>query len=74
MDNKDRLERATALVREALGRMEWNPEGACWRLADALGELAHVFPSAGGIETPTGLGNQIQTRLSRAEASNDQTE
>lgn len=51
-----------ALLNEALNRLEYNPEGACWRLADALGELADKYPNEQGTGVYTGLGYKINKK------------
>lgn len=57
------LKYARALVNEALERMvdERSVRGAAWRLADALGWIARLHPSAPGIAEFTGLGNKLET-------------
>ena len=53
------MSQAERLIEEAYFRIKHNPEGACWRLADALGSLSKKFPNASGIKYLTGLGNKI---------------
>ena len=49
------------LCRQAIGLIGTeDEEGAVWRLADALGELAEHYPTAIGKECPTGRGYQIK--------------
>lgn len=58
-----RLAFISSLLEESIGRLKWNPEGACWRLADALGELSKLYPNEQGTGRFTGMGYKITSNF-----------